>query len=74
MGDAIAREACLTGMYEPPLSRLVARCLRRDAVVVDAGANWGYFTLLCAGLAGDGRILALEPDPRQYARLDGNVA
>jgi FkbM family methyltransferase len=73
MRDAIAREVCLTGMYEPPLSRLLARWLPRDAVVVDAGANWGYFTLLCAGLARTGRILAIEPDPRQHARLAANV-
>jgi FkbM family methyltransferase len=41
---------------------------------VDVGANWGYFTLLAAGLVGPrGRVLSLEPDPRLYARLTANL-
>jgi len=41
---------------------------------VDVGANWGYFTLVAAHLVGvGGRVLSLEPDPRLYNVLSGNV-
>ncbi len=43
-------------------------------VVVDVGANWGYFTLVCAHLVADrGRVIALEPHPRLAAMLADNV-
>jgi len=74
LADAIAREVCLTGLYEPPVSALVARWLQPDSVVVDVGANWGYFTLLCAALAPLGHIFAIEADPRHHAQLARNVA
>jgi FkbM family methyltransferase len=52
-----------------------ARRIRPGSVVVDAGANWGYFTLIAAALAGRaGTVLALEPDARPFAALGRNVA
>jgi FkbM family methyltransferase len=42
--------------------------------VLDAGAHWGYFTLLAAKHAGpDGFVVAFEPDPRSLERLRWNV-
>jgi FkbM family methyltransferase len=42
--------------------------------MVDAGANWGYFTLVAASLVGpSGQVLAIEPDPRVFARLARNI-
>jgi FkbM family methyltransferase len=42
-------------------------------VVVDVGANQGVFTLLFSRLVGrEGRVLALEPEPRLFAALDEN--
>jgi FkbM family methyltransferase len=75
LADEIAREACMTGYYEPPVTRLFQAYVPPGAIVVDAGANWGYFTLLAAHAAGaTGRVIALEPDPRQFASLEANVA
>ena len=74
LSDQLSREACFTGLYEPPFTRVFQRQLRQGAVVVDAGANWGYFTLIAAAAAGpSGHVIALEPDPRQYAILARNV-
>jgi FkbM family methyltransferase len=43
-------------------------------IIVDAGANWGYFSLLAAAaVGGRGAVIALEPDPRHFARLTRNV-
>jgi FkbM family methyltransferase len=74
LADDIARDVCLVGNYEPQVSRVVTRLLSPGMTVVDAGANWGYFTLLAASLVGPlGRVLAFEPDPRVFDLLQRNL-
>lgn len=61
-------------MYEPPVTQVFRHYMRAGGTVIDAGANWGYFALVAAAVVGPrGRVIALEPDPRQYARLCRNV-
>ncbi|HET7694600.1 MAG TPA: FkbM family methyltransferase [Vicinamibacterales bacterium] len=75
LGDALSREVCFTGIYEPPIARVFQRHVPRGGTVVDAGANWGYFTLIAAAAAGGaGRVIALEPDPRHFAALERNLS
>jgi len=75
LSDQLSREVCFTGLYEPPFTRVFLQHVPPGGVVVDAGANWGYFTLLAASAVGPGgRVIALEPDPRQHVLLQGNVA
>jgi FkbM family methyltransferase len=72
--DSVAREACYTGVYEPQETQLVSRILNRGDVFVDAGANWGYFTLTAAQRVGAaGRVLAFEPEPRLFELLCANL-
>jgi FkbM family methyltransferase len=73
--DTISREVCFTGRYEPQETQLAMRLLGSGRTAVDVGANWGYFTLVCAHLVGPhGRVLALEPHPRLSAMLAENAA
>jgi len=73
--DTISREVCLTGRYEPQETQLAQRLLGPGMAVADVGANWGYFTLVCAHLVGAaGRVIALEPHPRLASLLAQNVA
>lgn len=45
------------------------------ATVIDIGANVGCFSILAAKLAGpQGRVIAVEPDPSNYAQLTRNIA
>ena len=75
LSDQISREVCLTGLYEPPMTRVLQKHLPAGGTAVDLGANWGYVTLLAAAAVGvGGAVLALEPDPRQFDALSGNVA
>jgi FkbM family methyltransferase len=75
MADSISREVCLSGMYEPPVTRIFQQHLSFGGTVVDAGANWGYFSLLSAPFVGpSGTVMAIEPDPRQFDALSRNVA
>ena len=65
LADQIAKEAFFSGLYEPPVTRVVQRFAAPGATIVDVGANWGYFTLVAAAAVGPaGRVIALEPEPR----------
>ena len=62
------------GEYEPALSRLTARVVRRGDVCLDVGANVGWYTLLLGELAGpSGAVHAFEPNPSALTRLAANV-
>ncbi|VTR91658.1 Methyltransferase, FkbM family OS=Singulisphaera acidiphila (strain ATCC BAA-1392 / DSM 18658 / VKM B-2454 / MOB10) GN=Sinac_2265 PE=4 SV=1: Methyltransf_21 [Gemmata massiliana] len=62
------------GVYEPVLTELVLNEVRPGDVALDLGAHIGYYTLLLARLVGTGgRVVALEPDPDNYALLRRNV-
>ena len=72
--DAISREVCFTGRYEPQETSLIQSILQHGMTFVDVGANWGYFTLLAAHLVGSGgRVVSLEPDPRLFPILRENI-
>ena len=73
--DSVAREVCFTGRYEPQETQIAARILRAGMMVVDVGANWGYFSLAAAHWVGHaGRVISFEPEPRLFAILQANVA
>lgn len=66
VGHTIAR----TGIYEPDVSSTVRRLLKPGHTFVDIGANIGWFSMLGASLVGPGgRVVAIEPNPRNVALL-----
>lgn len=61
--------------YDPATAGVLRWILRPGDTYVDVGANIGYFALHAARLVGPrGRVLAVEPDPRSFARLSSNIA
>ena len=61
-------------VWEPIITELFRRLLRPGDVVLDAGANIGYYTLLAAGRVGPrGRVHAIEAHPGTYEKLRKNV-
>lgn len=57
------------GFWEMWVTEYTVQTVRPGMVVVDVGANLGYYSLLLADLSGsDGRLIAVEPN-RQIARL-----
>jgi FkbM family methyltransferase len=57
------------------IHRLMDRCLRPGAVVVDVGANIGWNAIRAARLVGPtGRVIAVEPTPDTLDVLRRNVA
>jgi FkbM family methyltransferase len=75
--DAIGRGLYRRKIHEPALTKLL---LSRFATpgersFIDVGANIGYFTGLMSKLAGPGgKVLAIEPEPRNLQILEQNVA
>jgi hypothetical protein len=60
----------LFGEFETMERRFVERLLRRDMTVVDVGAHHGLYTLLASKCVGwHGRVIAIEPSPRERGRL-----
>lgn len=71
---SVAPHLAMDGFWEAWNSVAVARHVRPGWRVVDVGANHGYFTLLLASLVGpEGRVFAIEPNPRLFALLERTV-
>ena len=70
----LCRELLVHGVYEKGTTRLFKQLVKDGSVVVDAGANIGYFTLLAARLVGKtGRVFAFEPALSNYDLLVKNI-
>lgn len=64
-----------TGRWEPHVERCIRQLLRPGDVAVDIGANLGYFTAVMAQSVGaSGRVVALEPVPDTFERLQLGAA
>lgn len=56
--------------YEAGPTKLLRHWVKPNTVVIDVGANIGFFTLQFASWTRDGgKVLAIEPEPVNYARL-----
>lgn len=63
------------GTWEPEVTSLLRRLLAPGMTFVDLGAHVGYHTLVGAHAVGpDGTVVALEPEPRNFALLQANLA
>lgn len=61
-------------MWEPETASLLRTEVHSGMGVLDIGANIGYHTLLCAQRVGsEGRVIALEPEPGNFALLCANL-
>lgn len=69
-----ATDQYVQGEYEPELAAALGRLVRPGDVCVDAGAHYGYFTLLLARLsAPDGKVYAFEANPENARVVRANV-
>jgi FkbM family methyltransferase len=74
--DFIGRSVYWRGIegYEAETVPVFAQLARRARVILDVGANTGFFTLLACAANPNARVVAFEPVPRIYARLGAHIA
>jgi FkbM family methyltransferase len=62
------------GKYEPYETKLILRQTKKGDVIVDIGANIGYYTILLADKVGKkGKVYAFEPDLTSFEILEKNI-
>jgi FkbM family methyltransferase len=72
--EGINEELLLWRTHEPLASRLYSELLREGDHVIDVGANIGYYVAIARQRIGStGRVIALEPDPRNFELLIKNL-
>ncbi len=71
--DFVEREIAL-GTFEKEYVDLFYSTINSGDIVLDIGANVGYFTLIAAKKVGsEGKVYAFEPVERNYKRLERNL-
>lgn len=64
----------LNRIHEEATTNLFKKIVKEGDVVIDLGANIGYFALLAAKLVGPtGKVFAFEPEPQNFSYLKKNV-
>jgi FkbM family methyltransferase len=75
LSDRHVSSACLHEDWEPGETKFMASRLRSGDVVLDVGANIGWFSLLAAKFIGkNGLVHAFEPRPDTVAMLKRTIA
>ena len=59
------------GIYEPEETALIKKLVKTNHIVLDIGANIGYFTLIMAKQCK--QVYAFEPQPRNFHTLKKNI-
>lgn len=71
--DLSVGTAVAAGQYEPHVQSVFQEYVKPGAVVLDVGANIGFFTMLSASLVGpQGRVIAIEPNGRNVRLLEAS--
>ena len=73
--DCLISKALLTvGVYELEVTEAVYRLVKSGDIVVDVGANVGYYTSLMLSRCGpEGLTYSFEPHPDLFKRMEENV-
>jgi FkbM family methyltransferase len=62
------------GLFEPFMTEIFRRQIRQGLVVIDIGANIGYYTIIASTLVGPhGKVIAYEPEDNNYSFLLKNI-
>ena len=72
--DFVITPQLLNESYESYETSVLAGILKEGDVVVDAGANIGYYTFIFSKIVGvTGKVFAFEPNPESFKILEKNI-
>ena len=71
--DLAHQSIILNGFYELILSRKMITLAQKGGLLVDVGANYGYFACLWASLHSGNKVLGLEAAPDNFAAFKHNI-
>lgn len=73
--ESVGKSILNTGFHDLTVTESIVRLLERSEIVIDAGANFGYFTLLMSRVTGsNGQVYSFEPHPVIYRRLQDHIS
>jgi FkbM family methyltransferase len=74
--DVWIGQSIANGTYEPYETKLILNEINEDSVVIDVGANIGYYSLLIANKIkpGSGHVTSFEPDKTNFSILKKNIS
>ncbi|EPA05162.1 FkbM family methyltransferase [Candidatus Nitrosarchaeum limnium] len=74
LGKGDPHSISIEGVFGKLDTEIIKNCIKTGDIVVDLGANIGYYTLIAAKLVGDkGKVFAFEPEPKNFEILKKNV-
>ena len=62
-----------SGKFEETETQTILSFVKPDTIMLDIGANMGFYSIRVAQKAVQGRVIAFEPDPGNYAMLQKNL-
>lgn len=68
----ISLSIALNGIWDETITKLIKNFVKRGDITLDIGAHIGYYTLLLANIVENGKVIAFEPDPRNFSFLKKN--
>jgi FkbM family methyltransferase len=72
--DHVQQKIYFFGVYEPLEMYLFNSCIKKDDIVIDAGANVGIYTLnLLSSVGPNGQVHSFEPVPENFKSLSKNL-
>jgi FkbM family methyltransferase len=72
--DFIQRRIYFFNIWEPNLTNFFVNTIRAGDIMVDVGANIGYFSLLASNLVGpSGKVISIEAAPQTFNLLRRNL-
>lgn len=75
LGNDMSRPTFIGGCIEPNEFVFMESVLKPGMVMLDVGANDGFFTIFAARRVGEaGQVFAFEPSEQEYNRLQANLA
>lgn len=70
----LSRDLAIRGTREEQLKFIIDKEVASGNVILDVGANIGYYSIMLANIVGsNGKIYALEPEPTNYQTLEKNI-